>query len=93
MNGRRHIIRIISLNFMPLNNDKLLTDARYPWAKTLVVGELIDNGDVYGEEFGITFTRMLEKYIDECDDMTQMEVIRSARHLLAMINEEDICDE
>jgi hypothetical protein len=43
--------------------------------------------DVYEEEFIIPFTTMLEKFVNEYDDMQYMEVIRLASKLLKAINQ------
>ena len=34
--------------------------------------------DVYGEEFLIAFQTLLEKFVNEYDDMAQMEAIKKA---------------
>lgn len=44
--------------------------------------------DVYGEEFSIAFVSLLEKFVDEYDDMAQMKAIKQARKLLKIINDE-----
>jgi len=43
--------------------------------------------DVYSEEFQIAFYSMLEKFVNEYDDMAQMEAIKKAKELLDTINE------
>lgn len=42
--------------------------------------------DVHDEEFLVPFAQMLEKFVNEYDDMAQMETIRLARELLDSIN-------
>lgn len=44
-------------------------------------------GDVYEEEFLSAFHSMLEKFVNEYDDMAQMKLIRQAIELLDTINE------
>ena len=43
--------------------------------------------DVYSEEFNILFVKMLEKFVNEYDDMSQMETIKQAGILLKTIND------
>lgn len=43
--------------------------------------------DVYSEEFLIHFHNVLEKFVNEYDDMSQMEAIKKAKELLDVINE------
>lgn len=50
--------------------------------------ETIQNMDVYSEEFLIPFHQMLEKFVDEYDDMAQIDVIKKAGELLQAINDE-----
>jgi len=44
-------------------------------------------GDVYDEEFLIAFNSMLEKFVNEYDDMAYMTAIRQAQALYKTINE------
>lgn len=46
----------------------------------------IEKLDVYSEEFSILFTKVLEKFVNEYDDMAQMETIKKAQDLLNYIN-------
>ena len=50
--------------------------------------EKILKSDVYGEDFNIAFVSLLEKFVDEYDDMAQMKAIKQARKLLEIINDE-----
>lgn len=50
------------------------------------VQEILD-GDVYDEEFLIAFHSMLNKFVEEYDDMAQMTAIRQAGELLKTFNE------
>lgn len=43
--------------------------------------------DVYEEEFLILFVKMLEKFVNEYDDMANMEIIKQADILLKTIND------
>jgi hypothetical protein len=47
--------------------------------------ELI-SGSVYDEDFAIAFYALLEKFVNEYDDMSQMNVIQQASELLDTIN-------
>lgn len=44
--------------------------------------------DVYSEEFLLLFHDVLNKFVDEYDDMAQMNVLQKARDLLQAINEQ-----
>ena len=44
-------------------------------------------GDVYEEEFLIAFHKMLEKFVNEYDDMANMTAIKQASELLDTFNE------
>jgi hypothetical protein len=44
-------------------------------------------GEVYDEEFLIAFHKMLEKFVNEYDDMSNMEAIKQAQKLLDIFNE------
>jgi hypothetical protein len=46
----------------------------------------IEKADVYSEEFLTAFHCMLEKFVNEYDDMAQMEVTKKASQLLEAIN-------
>ncbi len=43
--------------------------------------------DVYDEEFQLAFYPILAKFVDEYDDMAQMDIIIKAKELLTAINE------
>ena len=43
--------------------------------------------DVYSEEFQNLFYPLLEKFVNEYDDMAQMDIIIKAKELLQAINE------
>jgi hypothetical protein len=43
--------------------------------------------DVYEELFLTSFQKMLEKFVAEFDDMSQMQAIRQAKELLDTFNE------
>lgn len=42
--------------------------------------------DVYSEEFLVAFHDILKKFVEEYDDMQNMEAIRLAQELLKSIN-------
>jgi hypothetical protein len=42
--------------------------------------------DVYSEEFQILFYKLLEKFVNEYDDMAYMQAIQKAKELLDTIN-------
>jgi len=44
--------------------------------------------DVYSEEFLALFYKMLEKFVNEYDDMAQMGAIKKAGELLAIFNDQ-----
>tara|TARA_R110000868_G_scaffold114344_4_gene306458 strand:- start:8017 stop:8208 length:192 start_codon:yes stop_codon:yes gene_type:complete len=44
--------------------------------------------DVYDEEFQILFYTVLEKFVNEFDDMAQMNTIQKAKELLDTINDQ-----
>lgn len=60
----------------------------YPHLAPLTVLDILEKHDSYSEEFGIPFVLMLEKFIDGCD-MVDVDKMRSAKHLLKLINEEE----
>ena len=43
--------------------------------------------DTYSEEFLIAFHKMLEKFVNEYDDMSNMEAIKQAQKLLDIFNQ------
>lgn len=43
--------------------------------------------DVYDETFQLAFQSMLEKFVNEYDDMSQMKAIKQAKELLDTINQ------
>jgi hypothetical protein len=43
--------------------------------------------DVYEEDFIISFHGILEKFVNEYDDMAQMSAIKTAKQLLDIIND------
>jgi hypothetical protein len=43
--------------------------------------------DAYSEEFLTHFVKVLEKFVNEYDDMSQMELIKRASDLLKAFNE------
>lgn len=44
-------------------------------------------GDVFDENFGLAFYALLEKFVNEYDDMSNMEAIKQAQKLLDIFNE------
>lgn len=44
--------------------------------------------DVYSEEFLILFYKVLEKFVNEYDDMAQMNAIQKAKELLDIFNDQ-----
>lgn len=50
--------------------------------------EQLQGFDVYGEEFQILFYNVLEKFVNEYDDMAGMTVLKKAQELLQAINEQ-----
>lgn len=48
----------------------------------------LEKMDVYSEEFLILFHDVLNKFVDEYDDMAQMNVLQKASELLQAINEQ-----
>jgi hypothetical protein len=52
----------------------------------MTIEELL-KGDVYDEEFMIAFHQMLEKFVNEYDDMSNMTAIQQASKLLDTFNE------
>lgn len=44
------------------------------------------SSDVYDETFQIAFYSMLEKFVIEFDDMSQMKAIQQAKRLLDTLN-------
>ena len=49
--------------------------------------EKIKELDVYSEQFQTLFYDILTKFVNEYDDMSQMEAIKKAKELLDIINE------
>lgn len=49
--------------------------------------ETILESDVYNETFQLAFQSMLEKFVNEYDDMSQMTAIKQAKELLDTINQ------
>ena len=47
--------------------------------------ELLES-DVYEEDFLLAFNQMLEKFVNEYDDMAQMTAMQQARELLETFN-------
>jgi hypothetical protein len=43
--------------------------------------------DVYDEDFLVPFYKMLEKFVNEYDDMANMTAIRQAKQLLDTFNQ------
>jgi hypothetical protein len=43
--------------------------------------------DVYDEEFLVAFYKMLEKFVNEYDDMANMTAIHQAKQLLDIFNQ------
>lgn len=58
----------------------------YPYLKTLTALDILEKHNMYDEEFGIPFTFMLEKFIDECE-ITDVDKMKVAKKLLKVINE------
>ena len=52
----------------------------------MTIEELLKS-DVYEEEFLIAFHKMLEKFVEEYDDMANMTAIQQASKLLDTFNE------
>jgi len=42
--------------------------------------------DTYSEEFQISFYKILEKFVNEYDDISQMEITNKASELFKLIN-------
>lgn len=59
---------------------------RYPYLQTMTAKDVLE-ADVMDEYFNIPFVAMLEKWIEEDDDITHMEIIKKAKALLKAINE------
>lgn len=49
--------------------------------------ETILSSDVYNETFQLAFQSMLEKFVNEFEDMSQMKAIKQAKELLDTINQ------
>lgn len=48
--------------------------------------DTILKGDVYDETFQLAFYAMLEKFVNEFDDMQHMKTIQQAKELLDTLN-------
>ena len=46
----------------------------------------MEESDVFSEEFLIPFYNNLEKFVNQYDDMADMEIIKKASELLTLIN-------
>jgi len=53
----------------------------------MTIEQLLES-DVYEEDFQIAFYKMLEKFVNEYDDMAQMTSINKAKELLDTFNDQ-----
>jgi len=59
---------------------------QYPQLRKMTVLDVLEDWDVMDEQFGIPFVLMLEKFINENEDITQSGAVKVASKLLEMIN-------